>query len=110
MELDEETSLETVKYGQSYSNMNEPCKWLETAIYNGNILHDGNPLMNWMIANAVVEENGLGHVRPSKKKSNAKIDGVSALLMMIGGWIFPLPEDDKMSGYNSAGHGIRRLS
>lgn len=110
LELDEETSLETVKYGQSYSNMNEPCKWLETAIYNGNILHDGNPLMNWMIANAVVEENGLGHVRPSKKKSNAKIDGVSALLMMIGGWIFPLPEDDKMSGYNSAGHGIRRLS
>ena len=113
LELFEEVAtLDLVKYDQSNRAMNEPSKWVERAIYHKNITHDGNPVMHWMIGNVALEEDSVGRVRPSKKKSSAKIDGVAALVMGVGGWLFPLMEKVKMSVYSDPKRGdvgIRKM-
>ena len=57
-----------------------PTKELEVDIIEGNIIHNANPVMTWMIANTVVYVDPNDNVRPVKNKSSEKIDGVLALL------------------------------
>lgn len=47
------------------------------------IHHDGNPVLRWMASNTAAEERG-GLVKPSKDRSNEKIDGITALTMALG--------------------------
>lgn len=53
----------------------------------GRIKHDGSPVMRWMIANSVIQTNGVGHQMPSRKKSRNKIEGVMACVMSLDGLI-----------------------
>lgn len=48
------------------------------------IHHDGNECMRWQVSNTVGERVG-GLLKPSKKKSTEKIDGVTALVMALKG-------------------------
>lgn len=45
-----------------------------------------NPIMRWMLCNAVLEEDRMGNRKPMKSKANLKIDGVVTSLMCI--WLF----------------------
>lgn len=47
------------------------------------ILHDGNPVMEWMIGNVAIKSNAEGKVRPDKEKSEEKIDGVMSTILSI---------------------------
>jgi phage terminase large subunit-like protein len=49
--------------------------------------HDGNPVMRWMAGNVTIEVNGTDGVMPVKKKSKDKIDGVTARLMGLSGYL-----------------------
>ena len=69
--------------GQSYKFMNAPCKELERLLSQGRINTGGNPVLRWMAANAVADANQDDLVRPSRKKSSDKIDGVVTLLMAL---------------------------
>jgi hypothetical protein len=44
--------------------------------------HDGNPVMTWMVGNAVVDRRVDGSILPKKEKPNSpnKIDGIDALV------------------------------
>jgi phage terminase large subunit-like protein len=76
-------SLPVVKVEQTTANLSNATKTLETLILSGKIRHDGHPVLRWNISNAVAESDNNGNVRPSKKKSYERIDGVSALVTAL---------------------------
>lgn len=71
-------------FGQGFVSMSAPSKELEKMILSKEIVHDNNPVMNWMLSNTTILEDPAGNIKPSKNKSKEKIDGVVALIMAIG--------------------------
>jgi phage terminase large subunit-like protein len=82
-ELIEDLGEQMVDAGQTYRHMNAPCKLLEQMLAQKRLNHGGNPVLRWMAANAVAEVNQDDLIRPSRKKSADKIDGLVALLMCL---------------------------
>lgn len=73
-----------VKFGQGFHDMSAPSKELERLIISGQLYHGGNPVLRWMADNAAAETDAAGNVKPSKKKSTQKIDGIVATVMGLG--------------------------
>ena len=82
-----EMGFEIGKFAQSFGYFNAALRPLSAAITDGRVLHDGNPVMTWMLANAMAEYNDALQVRLTKKKSMNKIDGAVALAMAYGAYI-----------------------
>lgn len=76
--------FEVVQFGQGYASMSAPTKELERLVLDGDLAHGGNPVLRWMASNVSVEMDAAGNVKPSKKKSTEKIDGIVAAIMAIG--------------------------
>ena len=79
-----EDGHEVVAFGQGYASMSAPSKELEKLVLGGQLRHDGHPVLRWNVTNVVVETDAAGNVKPSKKKSTEKIDGIVALVMAVG--------------------------
>jgi len=77
----EEDGFNMVMFGQGYRDMSPPTKELERMVLTKDIAHDGNPVLRWMMDNAVVSKDAAGNIKPDKEKSTEKIDGVVALIM-----------------------------
>ncbi len=45
--------------------MSGPAKELERRIAGRELLHDGNPVMRWMVSNVTVEQDAAGNLKPS---------------------------------------------
>jgi phage terminase large subunit-like protein len=60
--------------------LNEALRLHSDIVVDGRLVHDGNPVMNWMAANYTVTVRG-GKMRPDKEKAAEKIDGQVALTM-----------------------------
>lgn len=73
-----------VAFGQGFMSMAAPTKRWDELYYSGKILHDGNPVMRWMVANAVIEFDAAGNMKASKKLSSGKIDGLVTGIMCLG--------------------------
>jgi len=73
-----------VSFGQGYASMSAPSKELERLILASLIAHGGNAVLRWMASNVTVELDAAGNIKPSKKKSTERIDGIVALIMAIG--------------------------
>lgn len=73
-----------VDFKQSNRNFDEPCRTMERLVGDRLLMHGGNQVLAWMASNVTIEENRDGQMRPSKKKSTEKIDGIAAALMAIG--------------------------
>lgn len=65
---------------QTYYSLGAATKELERLILRREVLHDGNPVMAWMMNNVVIEQDAAGNIKPSKRRASEKIDGVSALI------------------------------
>lgn len=76
--------FEVFGFGQGYASMSGPMKQTEILILNGKIAHGGNEPMRWMASNVAVEMDAAGNIKPNKKKSTEKIDGIVALIEAIG--------------------------
>jgi len=64
--------------------MSAPTKELEALVIGEKLIHPDQPVLNWMCANTVMEMDAAGNVKPSKKKSTERIDGIVASIMAIG--------------------------
>ena len=73
-----------VQFGQGYASMSAPTKELEKLIVSRRINHGNNPVLRWMAGNTMIEQDAAGNIKPSKKKSTEKIDGIVALAMALG--------------------------
>jgi phage terminase large subunit-like protein len=68
----------------SFRTMSQPTSLMVHGLYTKpqNILHDGNPVMEWMIMNVVLAYKD-DHRKPVKGKSKEKIDGVISTLLAL---------------------------
>lgn len=80
--------LDMVKMRQGFASMSSPTKEFKRLTLEGTedtprLRHGGNPAMRWQIDNLGVEMDAAGNVKPSKKSSGDKIDGVVAAIMAL---------------------------
>ncbi len=75
---------EVMGFGQGFKSMAGPTSELLRLILDGKINHGGNPILRWMASNVAVEMNSAGDLKPCKKKSYERIDGITALVMGVG--------------------------
>lgn len=73
-----------VEFGQGFMSMAAPTKSLEELVNAGRIQHGGNPVLRWMASNCSIQTDDAGNMKPSRKKSTEKIDGIVASVMAIG--------------------------
>lgn len=76
--------VEMYPHGQGFVSMSAPAKQFETMVYQQKFLHDGNPVTAWMLGNVELSTDPSGNIKPDKKKSSEKIDGIVAAIMSIG--------------------------
>ena len=72
-----------IDFGQGFASMSTATKELERLVLSGEIIHNGNPVLNWMMSNVVVSQDAAGNIKPDKSKVADRIDGVVALIMAI---------------------------
>lgn len=80
--------IKTQKYPQNFSGMHEPCKKVEAWLDQKLLQHGANPVLKWMITHCQAEQHHEGMIRPSKKTSTDKIDGIVSMCMAIGSDLF----------------------
>lgn len=80
-----EDGFEMVRVGQGFASMCTPTKRLLELILTETLAHGGNPVLRWMFSNLILEKDPAGNVKPDRKKSREKIDGIVALIMAITG-------------------------
>jgi phage terminase large subunit-like protein len=73
-----------ISFGQGFVSLSAPSKELEKLIISGKMIHNNNPVMRWMASNVSAEIDASGNIKPSKKKSSEKIDGILAAIMALG--------------------------
>lgn len=56
-------------------------------IYEGRMLHDGNPVFMWMLANVDIRTDPVGNVMPNRSNTNKKIDAVMSTVDAIDIWM-----------------------
>ena len=76
--------LSIVQYAQTPKVLSAPTKELERLVMSKRLRHTGNQVTRWCISNVTLESDHEGNVKPSKERSNEKIDAVIALAMAMG--------------------------
>lgn len=71
-------------FGQGFPSMNGATKGFLSLVLGKKLRHAGHPVLRWMASNFAVETNSAGDLRPCKKRSGDKIDGIVALIMAVG--------------------------
>jgi len=75
--------IPAVEVAQTMANLTSASKELEKLVLSGGLHHDGHPVLRWNVSNAVADVDGNGNLKPSKKHSHERIDGVSALVTAL---------------------------
>ncbi len=65
-------------------NFSEPMKQLEALVLQKRLIHNGDPVLAWMISNVVCHRDAKDNIYPRKEREENKIDGVVALIMALG--------------------------
>lgn len=73
-----------VAFGQGFQSMTAPTKELLALVQSGRLEHGGHPVLRWMASVFATEQDAAGNLKPSKRKSTDRIDGVVALIMALG--------------------------
>ena len=79
----DQAGFSMVEVRPTVPNFSEPMKELEALVLQGAIVHDGSPILTWMISNVVAHVDAKDNIYPRKSRPDAKIDGVVALLMAL---------------------------
>ncbi|BAP88856.1 phage terminase-like protein, large subunit [Burkholderiales bacterium GJ-E10] len=76
--------LPMVEMRPTVLNFSEPMKQLEALVLQRRLVHDGDPILAWMISNVVCHRDAKDNIYPRKEREENKIDGVVALIMALG--------------------------
>lgn len=96
--LDE--GLPMVEMRQTVAQLSEPMKQLEALVLQRKLIHDGNPMMTWMVSNVVCHRDAKDNVYPRKERHENKIDGPVAAIMALGRWV--VAREDDFDGFLAA--------
>jgi hypothetical protein len=72
--------LEVWAVRQTFAGLSAATKELERLVLAGQVGHGGNPVLRWMVDNVTVQRDANANIKPDKRKSRNKIDGVVALV------------------------------
>lgn len=97
-----EEGLTVVGMGQGFLSMAAPMKELERRLLEKRIRHGGNPVLRFMADSVVVKQDPAGNLKPDKASSQARIDGIVALVMALDRMVRHAGED-KRSVYEDRG-------
>ncbi|MFA6204555.1 MAG: terminase TerL endonuclease subunit [Gallionella sp.] len=73
-----------IPFGQGFKDMAPAVDEFERKLLNRTIRHDGNPVMTWCAANAVVMTDPAGNRKVAKERATGRVDGVVAAIMATG--------------------------
>jgi phage terminase large subunit-like protein len=90
-----------VEVRQTVANMSEAMKQLEALVLQGRLVHDGNPVLTWMISNVVCHRDAKDNIYPRKERYENKIDGAVALIMALARAIAGRKKDTIEQGFVS---------
>lgn len=83
--LDEEgIGLPLQPFGQGFKDMAPAVNEFERLLLESEIKHNGNPVMTWCAANAVITTDPAGNRKITKEKATGRVDGIVAAVMAIG--------------------------
>lgn len=82
VELQEMPGRTPVEIRQTTMHLSEATKWLRNLIVSHKVVHDGNPLLTWALANAYAYTDGNENIKLSKKNKDdtQRIDPAAALV------------------------------
>lgn len=92
--------VKMVAFGQGFASMSAPSKELERLLGTGAINHGGNPVARWMASCTVFSSDpadNIKPVKPERRRSVKRIDGIVTLIMGIGRAIV-LPDEPPAAG------------
>ncbi len=78
-----EHGIECTAVPQTMPFMAVPTTELMNSIEHGSIRHNHNPCLTWMVGNVVGISDNNDNVRPTKKRSRGRIDGVVAAIIAM---------------------------
>lgn len=73
-----------VEMKPNVQNFSEPMKRLDAMVAAGELEHQGDPVLAWMVSNVVCHYDFKDNIYPRKERPENKIDGAIALIMAIG--------------------------
>lgn len=76
--------LPMVEMRPTVLNFSEPMKQLEALVLQKKFVHNGDPILAWMVSNVVCHRDQKDNIYPRKEREENKIDGVVALIMALG--------------------------
>lgn len=81
---EEDAQIRLYPWGQGFKDMAPAVDAFEEAAINGSFSHDGNPLLAWNVANAIIVSDAAGNRKLDKGKSRMRIDGAVSAAMAHG--------------------------
>jgi phage terminase large subunit-like protein len=99
----EKEDIQTVEVVQGFKTLSPACKLMEVMATDKNIIHNNNPIMAWCLDNVILTKDDNENMRPSKKNSIEKIDGVAGFLNAMVLYILNKEEESTESHYESNG-------
>jgi phage terminase large subunit-like protein len=80
-----EEGVNMLAFSQGIMTISPYAKELERLVIEGTHLnHFGHPVLAWNAGNVVVHMDANGNIKPDKKKSEERIDGIIAAIMGLG--------------------------
>lgn len=81
-------------FGQGYASMSTPTKEFEKIVLSRQLEHYNNAVMRWMMSNISMQTDPAGNIKPDKRQSSSKIDGVVASIEALGEYMTQCAKDD----------------
>ncbi|AEI11827.1 terminase large subunit [Cellulomonas gilvus] len=100
-ELDAELEVDITAVAQTFMGLSPASKELERLIGARAMRHGGHPVLRWMASVVEVKNDGLDNIRPVKpdrKKSTARIDGIQAAVTALDG-VLRRPQESESRMY-----------
>ncbi|WP_368659574.1 terminase large subunit [Metabacillus halosaccharovorans] len=69
-----------VEIPQRISMLTLPTTGFREKVYEGKVIHDGDPLLEWAISNAVIKQDDQENMMISKKVSKNRIDPIASII------------------------------
>ena len=73
----------TIQIRMGFPSMSGPTKEFEILTRKKKLWHGDNPVMTWMMNNVAISRDAMENIKPDKKKSKEKIDGVTAGIISL---------------------------
>jgi len=77
-------SLSLEPFGQGFKDMAPAVDEFERLLVSDTLRHNGNPIMTWCAANAVVVTDPAGNRKIAKDRATGRVDGIVAAIMAAG--------------------------